>query len=784
MKKQIVSIIVIVFLFITYSFGKQNGSISGQIIDSKTANPLIGVNIILENTDLGGITDSEGYFHLTQIPPLSYNIRFSMIGYSELKKLNVEVHPGNQTNLNIELEQTIIEGEEITVTASAFHKSKGAVVSERSIDLGEIRMNPASMGDIQRSVQVLPSVSSGSDQMNEIIVRGGMPGENLFLIDDIEIPNPNHFGVPGSGGGPVNLINAEFVQNIDFYAGAYPAMFGDKASSVMNIQFREGAKKLQGTIDLNMAGVGGSIEGPISNKGSYIATYHKSYLDLILKNVGLTAIPYYWNAQMKAVYQLSQKNKLIINGVYGDDNITIDAEESDSWSRGAEFVDVKDYTYAVGTTLLTNWNKKSFSKLTLYQNAANYRYNVDKYVRDSVKIDQFDGDYLETETAVKFFYSKVFSSRFDMQFGAQAKNIDLDYSVKEYRDTLYGYIDDTTKYVIKTYEEEEDNIKENTQKYYTFITFNTNLFSKLKLITGLRFDYLEMNSKTTISPRLGLSYSVSPITSVNFGYGRHYQSPNYNQIMYNIKVNKPNIDSKYSDHIVFGFEHYPTESIKMSVEIFKKNYSDIPIHNYYTMQIADTSQEYDDNEFFVNKQVARSTGIEFFVQKKMFDKWYGIMSYSYSKTEAKDMRYNKWYSWDYDYRNVLNLVAGYKIHKSKNQSIFKSIIMTGSDEFTFSVRYRYMGGRPYTKPTYSSELRQWYVDDTHFNTHRYPEYNRFDITFQWKTRMKNKYLVGYLNIQNILNIENIWEYAYNDDGTIEKILQYETFPVGGFILEF
>ncbi len=784
MKKQINSIIIIIILFTILLFGKQNGSISGTIIDAKTASPLIGVNIILENTNLGGITDSDGYFKLTQIPPQSYNVRFSMIGYSGLKKLNIEVRPGNQTNLNIELEQTIIEGEEITVTASAFHKSKGAVVSERSIDLGEIRMNPASQGDIQRSVQVIPSVTSGADQTNEIIVRGGMPGENLFLIDDIEIPNPNHFGVPGSGGGPINLINAEFVQNIDFYAGAYPAMFGDKASSVMNIRFREGADKVQGTVDLGMAGVGGSIEGPISKKGSFLATYHKSYLDLVTKNIGLSTVPRYWNAQMKAVYQLSKNNKLIINGVYGNDNITIDANESDSWSRGAQFVDVKDYTYAVGTTLLTNWNKKSFSKFTVYQNASYYWYDIDRYVKDSVRIDRFDKDYLETESAVKFFYSKAFSNKFDMQLGAQAKNIDLDYDEKAYKDTLFRYINDSTKHVIKSFDEATNDVKENTQKYYAFISFTTKISSKLKLITGLRLDHLEMNSKTTISPRLGLSYSFSPVTSVNFGYGKHYQAPDYNQIILNINENKPTISSKYSDQIILGLEHYPTESIKTTVEIFNKNYHDIPIYNSLTSVMKDTSQAYEDNEYYVNKQTARSKGIEFFMQKKMFDKWYGIVSYSFSKTEAKDMRYNKWYSWDYDYRNVLNLVAGYKIRKSKNQSIFKTIVMTGSDEFTTSISYRYMGGRPYTKPTYYTDLRQWYVDDTQFNTHRYPAYNRFDMTFQWKVRMKNKYLVGYLNLQNVFNVDNVWEYSYNDDGSRETIAQYKIFPVGGFILEF
>jgi len=674
----------------------------------------------------------------------------------------------------------------VTVTASAFKKSKGAVVSEQSIDLGEIRMNPASMGDIQRSVQVLPSVSSGSDQMNEIIVRGGMPGENLFLIDDIEIPNPNHFGKLGTGGGPVNLINAEFVQNIDFYAGAFPANFGDKASSVMNIQFREGAKKLQGTIDLGMAGVGGSIEGPISNKGSFMATYHKSYLDLILSSVGLTAVPKYWNTQAKLTYQLSNRNKLIVNGVYGADNIEITSEENDSWSRGAEYVFVEDQTYAFGSTILTNWNKTSYSKLTAYQNGNQYKYDVDEYITDSTKRDFADSEINKNETAIKFYYSKVFSKRFDMQFGVQAKNHYFDINQGMQPDTLFWYANanDSIGTPIQIFDGDVWIIDESTQKYYSFLTFTTQILPKLKLITGIRADYFKMNSELDISPRLGLSYSFSPATSLNFGYGKHYQSPNGFELKINEKENKPAISSKYTKQIVVGLEHYPTESIKMSVELFQKEYEDIPIYNYLTSVMLDTSQQRKDNEYFVNEQVAKSQGLEFFIQKKMFDKWYGVCSYSLSKTEAKDMRYDEWYPWDYDYRNVLNLVAGYKIRKSKNQSIFKTIVMTGSDEFTTNISYRYMGGRPYTKPTYSETLRKWYVDDTQFNTHRYPAYNRFDMTFQWKVRMKNKYLVSYLNLQNVFNVDNVWEYSYNDDGSRETIAQYKIFPVGGFILEF
>ncbi|MDZ7261033.1 MAG: carboxypeptidase-like regulatory domain-containing protein, partial [candidate division KSB1 bacterium] len=182
-----------------------SGKITGQVVDKAIQIPLPGVNILVEGTTLGAASDIQGHFVILQVPAGSHHLRFRMMGYKELVLPNVVVNPGRTTILQAELEATVLETEEIVVTAGYFQEARDAVVSNRSMDFEEIRGDPGSAEDVQRVVQALPAVVSGADQDNEIIVRGGMPGENLFVMDNIEIPNPNHFVIQGTTGGPINM---------------------------------------------------------------------------------------------------------------------------------------------------------------------------------------------------------------------------------------------------------------------------------------------------------------------------------------------------------------------------------------------------------------------------------------------------------------------------------------------------------------------------------------------------------------------------------------------------
>jgi hypothetical protein len=223
---------VIVFFPLIINIPLFSSTLRGKVVEKSTQQPLLGVNIVILETKLGTASDTTGFFFIDKINPGSYNIGFYYLGYKSILKSNVIVTPGRTIDLFIEMAPDILESSAVEVSASYFEKSKESVVSSRTVDFEEIRRDPGSALDIQRVMQALPAVVSGTDQNNEIIVRGGIPGENLFLMDNIEIPNPNHFGDQGAGGGPINMLNTFMVRKVDFHAGAFSAKYGDKASSV------------------------------------------------------------------------------------------------------------------------------------------------------------------------------------------------------------------------------------------------------------------------------------------------------------------------------------------------------------------------------------------------------------------------------------------------------------------------------------------------------------------------------------------------------------------------
>jgi len=786
-----------------------SGHISGIVVDNKTQQPLPGVNVMLVGTEQGTASDIDGRFYIRNLRPGSYHICFQMMGYEPQTKLNIPVSPDRSQTLNIGLVQTVLDMDGVTVTADFFKKAKDAVISDRSVDFTEIISDPGSSMDIQRMMQSLPSVVSGSDQYNEIIVRGGAPGENLFILDHIEMPNPNHFAELGTGGGPVSMINPLFIDEVDFYAGSFPARYGDKASSAMDVKLREGNReKFESIIDMGMSGIGAQIEGPFANKkGSYLLSYHKSYLDLIIANTGLTAVPQYYNTQGKVVYDLSAKHKLIWNGIYGNDRIDI-VDQDKKASRGAENVNVRDYEYATGISLKSLWSPQTYSLLTLSQVANNWWYRG--FYDDGTVY--FRTNNTETETCLKADLVHRIDDGNEITTGFSAKRLNFDTYYWTGTDTLFGYayylngssipevISDWPTSAIIDSMVIIDTVKINdalninkdkySAKYAAHLQWKYNPHPALTIVAGLRWDYFAYNDYHSLAPRLGISYSLTPVTKISAGYGRHYQSPLNQDLLVNPE-NK-HLKSKYTDQVVVGLEHLIARDIRATVEVYSRRY-----HNINLYKSTTTLDSLDYGEYvMLSTGKGHTEGIEFFFQKKLYERFHWICSYSYCVAKQSDPRYpNKEYNSSYDYRHIFTAVFGYR-EKLMDQSWYQHFkttnfykyagwLMPFGDEIELSVRYRYLGGKPYNQPVYDPYLRRWYTPAAQdFNTSRFPAYNRLDIQYTQRYIFNKVNLVFYIDIQNVFNRDNIWDYTYNSDGSVSRVSQYSLFPVGGFILEF
>ena len=296
MLKSIYLLLLLLLIAPTAVFSQKSydGIILGTIIDAETQSPVEDAVIEILNTGNKTTTDSTGNFFFQNLKYDSYLIKISGTGYDPLIKSDLIVYASKPLELIIKLNSKGIITDQIDVEANYFQKSSDVNISSLNLDFEEIRRAPGATEDISRMIQTIPGVSIGNDQRNDIIVRGGSPAENLILIDGIEIPNINHFGTDGSTSGAIGFINVKFIQETGILTGGFPTTFGDKLSSVIDINFREGSKKkFYSDINLSIAGFGCIFEGPLSEKGSYLFSVRRSYLELIKNSIRLTSVPNY-----------------------------------------------------------------------------------------------------------------------------------------------------------------------------------------------------------------------------------------------------------------------------------------------------------------------------------------------------------------------------------------------------------------------------------------------------------------------------------------------------------
>jgi len=781
--------------FSTLPAAASTGSLRGQVLDQSTGRPIPDVNVVLKDQPIGAATRADGEFQILSIPVGSHNIQFSCLGYKTYVKSDVFVAPGDRTVLDILLEPSPIALDEVTIVPSYFEKKPDAPTSVHNMDRAEIRIDPGSVEDVQRVVQVLPSVVSGSDQLNEIIVRGGMPNENLFLMDHIEIPNPNHFGQQGEGGGPINMLNNEFVSEVDFYAGAFPARFGDKASSVMDIHLRQGNdQRYQGNVNMGMAGAGIFLEGPIQQgKSSFMFSARRSYLDLIILNIGMTAVPQYYNFQGKVDIDLSPRHHLSFDGVYGHDYITIEPEQEDAgYARGAEHVVHYSDQLVLGGTLRSLWGERAVSYLTL-SNVATF-WNQDVWHPDGTA--RYYNNSTESESAARLEASWKLSDHHELNGGLQAKFVQFDIDRWANADTLFfwdtGFAsaeDDTIIGIFRIYDIWRGSGNVDSYKAAAFLQYALSPWSSTVLRVGYRWDHFDYTGATTWSPRVSLSQRLTPRATVNLAYGEHYQTPSYAELTLN-PANR-DLQSKRTRHAVAGIEVLLRPDTKATVEIYYKDYRDVPLG------LSSTTADPFDPDYgrLVNLGEGRSRGVEFFLQKKFSQNYHGTVSYSYSRAQAIDPLTGEYYDWDFDYRHGLTWIGGYRIRfgqKAWYQHLrtrwwYKATawLLPLADEMEIGVRWRYLGGRPYTVPHYHRDIHKWVVEEGQpWNTERFPPYHRLDLRLDRRFFFNHWNLVTYFDIINIYHRDNIWNYSYDEYGQADKIYQWSTLPVGGLVVEF
>ncbi|MDC1434394.1 TonB-dependent receptor, partial [Flavobacteriaceae bacterium] len=303
-------------LLITMVSAQSNGTLTGQVIDNKTLLPLEGATVLIEGTSIGVITGTDGYFSIQDVTPQTYSIVASFLGYTSETKFNVIVKSVGTADLLFKLEEDNQILDEVVVVKSSFRTTKETPLSTQSLSAVEIETYPGGNNDIAKVAQSLPGISpSIGGFRNDFIIRGGAPNESVYYLDGIEIPNINHFSTQGSAGGPVGMLNVDFIRNVTLSSSAFGAEYDNPLSGVLAFEQRDGnTKDFAAKVRVGASEAGITINTPLfkGNKErsntTLMLSARRSYLQFIFELVGLPIRPDYWDYQWKLTHSFDTYN--------------------------------------------------------------------------------------------------------------------------------------------------------------------------------------------------------------------------------------------------------------------------------------------------------------------------------------------------------------------------------------------------------------------------------------------------------------------------------------------
>jgi len=808
------------FLVAVCSIHLFGGAIIGTVQDAQSNRPVVGVTVAIVEKDTVATTDSTGFYRFDSCAPGTYTLTYQASGFEPVTRNDVYIAGSGTKRVDVDLVPQILTLDKTVVRSTAFHRASDMSSSTKVINADELLRAPGALVDVQRVVQNLPSVTSAGDNVNEVVVRGGTPGENLLIMDNIEIPNANHYADQHSGGGAISLINPLLVKGLIFNAGAPPAQYGGKASSIIDVTLREGNETIVlGGLDLGMAGAGGHIEGPLWKGANFMASGRKSYLDFIANFEEDIPIPKFWGIQGK-FSQKVKNHKLNMNGIYGKDFIQIKKTRK----QKIEFdrIESGGIVYAGGLSWKAQWNDL-FSSLFVASGVGN---TFDRLAYDflyeydtTIEISNLDTTFDTTITAAVIGNDTLFTGgtwndeqtlkaqgSFNLRnnnkviIGVVAKRFEFMIDQQEKPDTLKDYQDDTNGVPVTNPSDEPVVFREyavnhdTTYKYSGYVSCTFHAFDRVRLVPGIRFDRLLYNNSFSVSPRLNAVLSLTGELDLTGAFGIQYQDPEFVDMI--IDSRNRELKPKRAITGIGGVEYYiESFDIKVIAEGFYKKYDNL----LFDASLL-TPDSLDQTDQLVDDGEGHSFGIELFAQKKLTHSFFWTMALALSRSLYKDLRpghEGEWYGGDYDFRHSFTVTGGWKkellklswYKKKFHDKLWFKILhpfMPIADRIELSGKWRYLDGRPSTTQQFSSRYKRWYIDtNAPLNNTRLKPYHRLDIRFERRYGFGFLQLIYYIDIQNVYDRDNLWMYLYSDkNGNRLPISQIPFFTTGGIIIGF
>ena len=739
--------IILLLIILPFNLLAQSGVIKGFVFNSTSNQPIEFATVAIEGTTLGMQTNETGNYEFKNLSPGLYNLVVSYVGFKKKSVLEIQVSNAKPAIVDVDLDETASELNEIVVQGSSFNRSEESPVSLRTIGVNEIQRNPGGNRDISKVIQSFPGVSYTASFRNDIIIRGGAPNENRFYLDGVEVPNINHFATQGASGGPVGMINVDFIKEVEFYSGAFPANRGNTLSSVFNFTQKDGRSDHLGlTATVGSSDIGLTLEGPITKKSTFLISARRSYLQFLFKTLGLPFLPTYNDFQFKNRIKINTKNEITIIGLGAIDdfalNLSADSTPSQKYILG--YLPSNEQWSYTGGMVYKHFSKRSYQSVVVSRNHLNntsFKYfNNDESQNLILK---YASEEIENKLRIENTYNH---NGFKINYGSG-------YEFVQYKNKTFNRISIPSGIQLIDFASEL-----NFNKFSLFIQATRGFFGERFIVSlGGRTDFNDFSKEMKnpfkqISPRSSITYNISEKLSLNFNSGIYYQLPAYTVLGYrdsnNLLVNKLN-GIKYisSKHLVVGTEYNTKTNTRIAVEGFYKFYNNYPFLTNDSVSLANLGGDFGviGNEPAISKSEGKSYGIEFLIQQKYFMGFYGLASVtlyrSLFENRDKVIIPSAW-----DNQIVIAITAGKKIGKT----------------WEIGVKWRFSGGTPYTPydVSRSSLISVWDIsgrgllDYSQLNSCRIKSFHQLDFRIDKKFFFKKINLNTYIDIQNAYSFKS------------------------------
>lgn len=721
------------------------GIITGRVVDAVTEQGLAEATIRIVGQTVTATSGGDGSFTLRGVTPGIVRLEVRRLGYLPTIRSDLAVSAGKPVVVTLAMRRLPAEQlAAVTVRPSAFpaEPASGTPVSTTTLTSEELRRTPGALEDVVQALAVTPGIATTGGGRNDLFVRGGAAYENLFVVDNIEVPNINHFGSQGSTGGPLSLMNVRFIEEATLSAGGFGVRYGDRVSSATSLTLREGNReRLAGELNLAASQFGAIVEGPIGRTGSFLLNIRRSYLDLLFEALGVAFVPTYTDLTAKLAWRPTARDAVSFLTVAAIDEIAFNNDSAESRVSNSQILGTAQDQYFSGLTwkrllargVVTTTLGRTWSRYRSVQNDSLVPPNPIFALRST-----------EGETSLRTDLTREVGSALTIDAGVIVKTAPrLRYDV-----TLPGFLRTDAAGVPRALAVDTTFASTRLGAYAQATVQAT---PRLRVTGGLRGDtYGALGDARTLAPRLSAVYQLSAPTSLTLSAGRYYQAPSAIWLVGD-PGNAGRLTPLRADQVVAGWRRLIGDDWRVQVEGYAKRYAKYPTRLFRpnaVLQPGGFDDATTDIPFGLEPLAATGTGkvwgAEALLQKRLgVIPVYGLVAVSYTKTAFTGAD-GTTARGAFDTPLIFNVVGGWR----------------PSPVWEFSGRLRSSTGRPYT-PYLTAGAEAGRLDFTRYNGERLPSFFSVDARVDRRWTVGRTQLVTFIDVGNINARANVNGYRWN-----------------------